>query len=63
VNAVRMRGPTVVASITAHHIWLTTDDVVGNGHNFCKPVAKDLSSRVALVQAVMDKSGKFSFGK
>jgi len=63
VNAVRMCGPTVAATITAHHLWITIDDAVSNAFNFCKPLAKGLADRVALLQAVMDGSGKFFFGK
>jgi dihydroorotase len=40
VEAVRACGPTVAATITAHHLYLTIDDVVGNCYNFCKPVSK-----------------------
>jgi len=63
VNAVRMCGPTVAASITAHHMWIIIDDAVSNTFNFCKPIAKNMADRVALIQAVMDRSGKFFFGE
>jgi dihydroorotase len=40
VDAVRTCGPTVAATITAHHMWLIIDNVVSNVFNFCRPVAK-----------------------
>jgi len=63
LNAVRACGPTVAAMITAHHLWITQDDWCGDNFNYCKPVAKDLLDRVALVQAVVGGEGKFFFGK
>jgi dihydroorotase len=67
-----MCGPTVVATITSHHLWIIIDDAVSNAFNFCKPVAKnparerrerEREDRVALIQAVMHRSGKFFFGE
>lgn len=55
-------GPTVAATVTAHHLWITTDEVCGNAWNFCKPVAKSLVDRVELVKAVVEGSGKIFFG-
>jgi len=63
LDAVRACGPTVAATITAHHLWITQDDWCGNTYNFCKPVAKDTKDRVALIQAAVGKEGKFFFGK
>lgn len=41
LDAVRACGPTVAATITAHHLWMTVDDFwCGDAFNFCKPVAK-----------------------
>lgn len=53
LNAVRACGPNVAATITAHHLWITQDDWCGNNFNFCKPVAKNIVDRVALVQPVV----------
>ena len=55
-------GPTVAATITAHHLWITVDDVCGNAFNFCKPVAKTTVDRVALLRAVVSGNSKFFFG-
>lgn len=62
LDAVRACGPTVGATITAHHLWITQDDWCGDNFNFCKPVAKSIVDRVALVQAVAGGEGKFFFG-
>jgi len=58
-------GPNVAATITAHHLFLTLDDVIGDKlspHNFCKPIAKRPSDRDALVRAVLSGDPKFFFG-
>lgn len=55
----------VAATITAHHLILTIDDVVGgkfNPHNFCKPVAKLEEDREILIRAAISGSPKFFFG-
>ncbi|GMG41447.1 unnamed protein product [Ambrosiozyma monospora] len=54
--------PTVVASITAHHLYLTIDDWAGNPINFCKPVAKLPSDRRALISAATSGKPYFIFG-
>lgn len=59
-----MRLPNkVAATITAHHLAITTDDVVGGKlrpHNFCMPVAKRSEDREALWNAIGHP--KFFFG-
>lgn len=55
-------GPTVAASITSHHLFLTIDDVVGDPINFCKPVAKTPHDRLALIKAVISGNSKFFLG-
>lgn len=62
IAAVAACGPTVAASITAHHLYLTVDDVVGNCYNFCKPVAKLPADRQALLAAAVSRDPKFFFG-
>ncbi len=55
----------VGATITAHHLFHTLDDVVGgmlNPHAFCKPIAKTPADRDALRVAAMSGSPKFFFG-
>ena len=63
--AVRKCGPTVVGTITAHHLFLTTDDWakgfndnhdIGNPYCYCKPVAKSSRDRDALIKAVVTSS-------
>lgn len=62
IEAVKSCGPSVAATITAHHLYLTIDAVVGNAYNFCKPVAKLPSDRLALLRAAVSKDPKFFFG-
>ena len=55
----------VAATITAHHLVLTLDDIVGGmiqPHNFCKPIAKFPEDREALLRAATSGSPKFFFG-
>lgn len=55
----------LAATITAHHLLLTLDDVVGgmlSPHNFCKPVAKRPEDREAVLRAATSGSSKFFFG-
>ena len=40
-------------TITAHHLWMTIDDVVGNVDNYCKPLAKTEGDRRALIRSVV----------
>ena len=62
VQAVKACGSNVAATITAHHLDLTIDDVVGNSLNFCKPVAKLPQDRAALRQVVLEGDSKFFLG-
>jgi dihydroorotase len=53
------------ATITAHHLWLTLDDVIGGTlkpHNFCKPIAKRESDRQALVAYATLGGSRFFLG-
>ncbi len=64
VQAIENYGDNVAGTITAHHLMLTLDDVIGgslNPHAFCKPVAKRPSDRLALRKAATT-SGKFFLG-
>ncbi|KAG0683687.1 dihydroorotase [Pichia californica] len=54
--------PKVVASLTAHHLFLTIDDWAGNPVNFCKPVAKLPHDRRALLDAAVSGKPYFFFG-
>ncbi|KAK9446915.1 uncharacterized protein V1518DRAFT_407465 [Limtongia smithiae] len=62
VQAVLECGPTVSATITAHHLFLTIDNWAGNSFNFCKPVAKFPDDRAALIKAATSGNPKFFFG-
>lgn len=62
LETVKECGPTVAATITAHHLWITVDDVCGDVFNFCKPVAKTTVDRVALLNAAVSGNSKFFFG-
>jgi dihydroorotase len=63
LDAVRSCGPTVAATITAHHLWMTVDQCCGDAFSFCKPVAKTIDDRIALVRAVVETgTDKFFFG-
>jgi dihydroorotase len=55
----------LAATITAHHLFLTLDDVIGDKiqpHHFCKPVAKRKEDRAALVDAALQGNPWFFFG-
>lgn len=55
----------VAATITAHHLRLTIDDVIGGRirpHHFCLPVAKTALDRKTLRDAAMSGNPKFFFG-
>ncbi|TGZ83031.1 Dihydroorotase [Ascodesmis nigricans] len=62
VEAVKQCGPTVAATITAHHLYLTIDQWADNPHCFCKPVAKLPGDRDALVAAATSGDPKFFLG-
>lgn len=65
VNEVLSLPENVAATITAHHLFYTLDDVVGgmlNPHAFCKPIAKTESDRLALRTAAISGNPKFFFG-
>lgn len=62
LDAVRQCGPNVVATITAHHLFMIVDDWAGDPHCFCKPVAKLPSDRRALLRAAVSGDPKFFFG-
>lgn len=62
IEAVKSCGPTVAATITAHHLFMIIDDWAGDPHCFCKPVAKLPSDRRALLKAAVSGDPKFFFG-
>lgn len=64
INSTRTSGEpvTVAATITAHHLFITIDDVCGNPINFCKPVAKLPIDRRALIDAATSGEDYYFFG-
>ncbi|KAL5606894.1 hypothetical protein BROUX41_003271 [Berkeleyomyces rouxiae] len=62
VEAVRKCGPTVSATITAHHLYLTEHDACCDPLAFCKPLPKKPNDRDALVKALVSGDSKFFFG-
>ncbi|TSC72108.1 MAG: dihydroorotase [Parcubacteria group bacterium Gr01-1014_38] len=65
VETVLRLPDTVAATVTAHHLLLTHDDVGGDRmcpNHYCKPVAKDPADRDALIQAAISGCPKFFFG-
>ncbi|PNS20425.1 dihydroorotase, homodimeric type [Sphaceloma murrayae] len=62
VEAVKSCGPTVSATLTAHHLSLIVDDWAGDPHCFCKPVAKTPQDRKVLLQTAISGNPKFFFG-
>lgn len=62
IEAVKKCGPTVAATLTAHHLFLVVDDWAGDPHCFCKPVAKLPSDRRALLKTALSGNSKFFLG-
>ncbi|ESZ95740.1 dihydroorotase [Sclerotinia borealis F-4128] len=62
IATVQKCGPSVVGTITAHHLSLTIDQWADDAFHFCKPVAKLPSDRTALLLAASSHSDKFFLG-
>ncbi|KAL9079805.1 MAG: hypothetical protein Q9157_001314 [Trypethelium eluteriae] len=62
IETVKKCGPTVVGTITAHHLSLIVDSWAGDPFCFCKPVAKTPADRDALLRAAVSGDAKFFFG-
>lgn len=65
IDLVQSLGSTVAATITVHHLLLTTEDVRNghfNPHHFCAPICKSEADRKALIQAALSGDPKFFFG-
>jgi dihydroorotase len=55
----------VAATVTAHHLLFTLDDLLGEGmdpHLYCKPILKPVRDRDALREAVLRGEEKLFFG-
>ncbi|HWE71628.1 MAG TPA: dihydroorotase [Stellaceae bacterium] len=65
VEFVRSAGPTIGATITAHHLVINRNAIFAGGlrpHMYCLPIAKRESHRLALRQAAVSGDGKFFLG-
>ena len=65
VDTVLRLGNNVAATITAHHLCLTLNDVIGDGiqpHHCCMPIPKDYDDRDALIKAATSGNPKFFLG-
>jgi len=62
LDAVKLCGPTVAGTITAHHLSIIVDDWAGDPFCFCKPGAKTPADRDALLRAAVSGDPKFFFG-
>lgn len=65
IRAVESFGENVAATITAHHLVLTLNDVIGDGvrpHHACMPMPKSFDDRDALIQAATSGNRKFFLG-
>jgi len=65
VESVWHLGDNVAATITAHHLILTLNDVIGSGiqpHNGCMPIPKGFDDRMALIGAATSGNPKFFLG-
>ena len=65
VMFVEQTGPTVAATITAHHLLLNRNAIFAGGirpHHYCLPVLKRETHRRALVRAATSANPKFFLG-
>lgn len=49
----------MAATITAHHLYLTSTEACCDPFAFCKPIPKKPTDRHALLQAVVSGDSKF----
>ncbi|MFW0039608.1 MAG: dihydroorotase [Coxiella endosymbiont of Dermacentor silvarum] len=57
--------PTLAATITPHHLWLTRDHLLKGGlrpHYYCLPILKTSSDQAALIKAAISGNPKFFLG-
>lgn len=65
VEEVQALGKNVASTITAHHLCLTLNDVIGYGiqpHNACNPMPKSFDDQLALIKAATSGNPKFFLG-
>jgi len=59
------RYENLYATVTAHHLLFTLDDVIGGmlePHMFCKPIIKTSADRDAIQKAILNAHPKIMFG-
>jgi dihydroorotase len=49
----------LIATITAHHLYLTSNEACCDPFAFCKPIPKKPTDRDALIRAVISGDPKF----
>lgn len=62
VEFVKRAPPNVAATVTAHHLLATLDDVIDSHHNKCMPILKEEHHRQALLDAATSSNPKFFAG-
>lgn len=65
IQMVKKLRENVAATITAHHLLLTLNDVIGYGiqpHHACMPIPKDFDDRDALIRAATSGYPNFFLG-
>jgi dihydroorotase len=65
VDFVESQGPNIAATITPHHLEINRNAIFQGGirpHNYCLPIAKRESHRLALRKAAISGSPKFFLG-
>lgn len=65
IEYVRAGGDMIAATLTTHHLFINRNDILAGGirpHNYCLPVAKRESHRVALLEAAISGDPHFFLG-
>ncbi|MCX7109601.1 MAG: dihydroorotase [Proteobacteria bacterium] len=65
VQFVRESGPSIAATLTAHHLLYNRNALLAGGirpHFYCLPILKRENHRLALVEAAISGEGKFFLG-
>nr|XP_019008026.1 dihydroorotase, homodimeric type [Kwoniella pini CBS 10737]OCF46807.1 dihydroorotase, homodimeric type [Kwoniella pini CBS 10737] len=62
IETVKELPNNVGCTITAHHLYLTIDEVAPQPHHFCKPLAKEPKDRKSLQDIIKSGNSKFFLG-
>ncbi len=65
VDVIKQSSDHIAATITAHHLWLTRNDLLVGGikpHYYCLPIIKTFADRDALIAAAISGHSKFFLG-